>query len=352
MREEPRAEAEKDRSGEALLKSRADEAVRVSLLGLWVNVFLTVFKFAAGFTGNSVAMVADAVHSLSDFATDIVAVIGFRFVARPVDPSHDYGHGKVETLTAAIVGISLTVIAAAIFQAGLGRIVLVFRGEVPSPPGRIALLAAAASILSKEWLFRYTRKASERLQSQALRAKAWDHRSDALSSVGTFLGIGGAIVLGPRAAVLDPIASLVVAAVILRVAWTIVRGSLNELLEASLSARSEERILDLILSTSGVKGAHNLRTRRIGSQIAVDVHVLVLPELTVVEGHDITIDAERRLRRAFGEGAFISIHVEPLTALGLAGSPELDDGHGGAEEGPPHHNGPGSRGCSGKGEEL
>ena len=321
--------------GRLSLEARAGEASRVSLLGLWVNVFLTIFKFVAGFLGNSVAMTADAVHSLSDFVTDVVAVVGFRFVARPVDASHGYGHGKVETLTAAIVGLSLMAVAALLLWTGAGRILLVLRGQVTEPPTQIALVAALVSIVSKEWLFRYTNRASERLDSRALRAKAWDHRSDALSSVGTALGISGAIFLGPRAVILDPLASLVVAGAIAHVAWVITRDSLNELLEASLCTETETTILSLMVAVEGVEGTHHLRTRRIGPQIAVDAHVLVRPELTVVEAHDVTVEVERCLREAFGEDSFISLHVEPLTELGLAGSPELDDGHNGQEGGPP-----------------
>jgi cation diffusion facilitator family transporter len=335
---------EEGRSRQEGLRSRADEALRVSLVGLWVNLVLTALKGAAALLGGSVAMAADAAHSLSDFATDIVAAVSFRFAARPVDASHSYGHGKVETLAAAVVGLSLAAVAAGLFWTGAGRVLAVFRGGSLSPPGMIALAAAVLSIVVKEWLFRYTKKASIRLDSQALLAKAWDHRSDALSSVGTFIGIGGAIALGAKGAILDPLASLVVALAIVRVAWSVVRGSLNELLEASLSPETEETILALLQGTEGVEGAHHLRTRRIGPQVAIDVHVLVAPDLSVVQGHDITINAERRLRGLFGDDAFVSIHVEPLTGPGLAGSPELDDGHDGTEEGPPHH-GPLSSGC-------
>lgn len=323
----------------SFLKARADRAFAVSLLGLGANLFLAALKFTAGFLGRSVAVTADGVNSLSDCVTDVVALVGFRFVARPVDASHDYGHGKVETLTAALVGFSLLAVAALLFRTGIARIVLIVGGQLPPRPTAIALGAALVSIVLKEGLFRYTRRASERLNSPALRAKAWDHRSDVLASAVTFFGIGGAMFFGPKALILDPLAALAVAVAVARVAWSVVRGSLNELLEASLSAETEAAMKALIVAVDGVEGAHNLRTRSIGCQIAVDVHILVRPELTVVAAHDITVDVERRLREAFGEETFITLHVEPLTGLGLAGSPELDDGHDGREGGPSHFDG-------------
>lgn len=315
---------------------RAKRAERVSWTGLWVNAVLSAFKLFAGFSGNSAAMIADAVHSLSDLATDIVAVIGFRQTGRPIDRSHDYGHGKFETLTTVIVGASLMAVAAGIFLGGGERVLAVMRGEVIPRPGLIALVAAALSILVKEILFLFTKRAALRLSSDALMAKAWDHRSDALSSVGTMLGIGGAIFLGPKARILDPIAALVVAAAIVRVALPITVRSISELLEESLSSEEEEEIIDAILHVPGVIGAHHLRTRRIGSDIALEVHILVDRVLDIASAHDISTEVESAVREKYGQGAFVSVHVEPQSEE-LPGPVLFDDGHNGLEEGPGHH---------------
>lgn len=315
---------------------RTEHALFVSWVGLWVNVVLTTFKFIAGFAGNSAAMVADAVHSLSDFATDIVAVIGFKVTGRPVDRSHDYGHGKFETLTTVIVGVTLLAVAAGIFYSGGRRVLLVLQGETIPRPGMIALIAAGLSIAVKEWLYFYTRRAAIQLSSDALMAKAWDHRSDALSSVGTLLGIGGAIFLGPKARILDPIAALIVAGVIVKVALPITIGSLSELLEESLARELEEQILGAILGVPGVKGAHHLRTRRIGANVAVEVHILVDRGLRITEAHDIATMAENAVRGIHGVDSFVSVHVEPISEDIPVEIP-FDDGHNGMEEGPGHH---------------
>ncbi len=315
---------------------RTEKALFVSWVGLVVNILLTLFKFIAGFAGNSAAMVADAVHSLSDFATDIVAVIGFRVTGRPVDRSHDYGHGKFETLTTVIVGVTLLAVAAGIFYSGGKRVLLVIGGETISRPGMIAFFAAALSIAVKEWLYFFTKRTASQISSDALMAKAWDHRSDALSSVGTFLGIGGAIFLGPGARVLDPVAALIVAAIIAKVALPITIRSLSELLEESLAADQEEEIMDAILGVSGVEGAHNLRTRRIGANVAVEVHILVNRDLRITEAHDIATMAENAVRVINGPESFVSIHVEPRSE-GIPEEMPFDDGHNGMEEGPAHH---------------
>lgn len=315
---------------------RTERALFVSWVGLWINVLLTAFKFIAGFAGNSAAMVADAVHSLSDFATDIVAVIGFRITGRPVDRSHDYGHGKFETLTTVVVGISLLAVAAGIFFSGGRRILFVLKGGIIPRPGIIALIAAGLSIVIKEWLYFYTKRAATRLSSDALMAKAWDHRSDALSSVGTLLGIGGAIFLGPGARILDPIAAVIVAGVIVTVALPITVRSLSELLEESLAPEQEKSIMEAILGVSGVEGAHHLRTRRIGSNIAVEVHILVDRGLLVTEAHDIATRVENAVRVIHGPESFVSVHVEPCSE-GIPEEMPFDDGHNGMEEGPAHH---------------
>lgn len=309
---------------------REDEALKVSWVGLWVNVILTTFKFFAGIWGSSAAMMADAVHSLSDFSTDIAAVIAFKLTGKPVDDTHDYGHGKFETLCSVIVGISLLCVALGIFFSAIKRIYIILLGESIPQPGMIALIAAVISIVSKEWLYVYTAKAAKRLESNMLMAKAWDHKSDALSSCGTLLGIAGAIFLGEKGRILDPVAAIVVSYFILRIAIPVTREGLNELLEASLPHLEEEKILSAICSVGGVSGVHNLRTRRIGTAVAVDVHIVVDPILTVEEGHNIATSVEGALRSMYKTETFISIHVEPQIAGAINGenfSNKYDDGH-------------------------
>ena len=316
---------------------RARLATRVSWVGLGVNLLLTGFKYAAGFLGHSGAMVADATHSLSDLITDVAAVVGFKMVAKPIDASHDYGHGKIETLLANLCGLFL--LAAGLFLlwgGGTNLYNALARGEVLPQPGFIAFAAAGISVVSKEILYVYTIRWSRRLDSSALAAKAWDHRSDALSSVGTLVGIGGALFLGERFRILDPLAAVVVSVCILRVSLPLIRESLDELLEASLDEEREGQIQALICSVPGVKGCHALRTRRIGAATAVEAHVLVPRELSIVEAHDVATRAERALEESLRGQLFVNLHVEPLPEPGhphregaLSWEGEEEEGRGG-----------------------
>ncbi len=293
-------------------RERAAPARRVTWVGFAGNLVLTVLKLAAGLVGHSGAMVADAVHSLSDLGTDIVVLISFKLIDRPVDKSHDYGHGKYETLAAAIIGISLLLVGAGIFWSGAAKIWCSFQGERLESPGSIALVAAVISIVVKELLYRYTVRVGERIGSQAVIANAWHHRSDALSSVGAMLGIGGAIALGEKWYILDPAAAVIVSLFIVKVGSNIASGSIKELVEVSLDETVETEILDIALSTLGVADPHNLRTRRIGCYVAVDLHIRVAADMRVSEAHAIASEVEHGIRQRFGQAAIISIHVEPL----------------------------------------
>ncbi len=292
---------------------RETRAARVTWLGFFVNLFLTLFKYAAGFMGHSAAMVADATHSLTDLATDIVVILGFRIVRKPADETHDYGHGKVEALLAGLCGITLIAAGVGIFWAGAREICRTFQGAQIEKPGMIAFIAALLSVVSKEWLYRYTIAWGRELNSSAVVAKAWDHRSDAFSSIGTTLGIGGAIFLGEKWRILDPIAAVIVSYFIVKAALPIMKECLDELLEASLPEEREKELENMILSVDGIRGAHKLRTRKIGPVIAVDVHVLMDESLSLVEAHEITDRVERLLRKAFGSGTYISLHMEPVS---------------------------------------
>jgi cation diffusion facilitator family transporter len=294
------------------LDIRADKANHVTWVGFFTNLALVVVKLFAGIVGHSAAMVADALHSLSDFATDIVVLLTFRIIRKPIDKDHDYGHGKFETLATTIIGIALLGVGAGIFWSGAVEIWNDYsKGTHPESPGWIALAAAVLSILTKESLYRYTAKVGRQIDSQAVRANAWHHRSDALSSVAALIGIGGAIVLGDRWHVLDPIAAVAVSLFIVKVAVTISAGGIRDLMETSLDEKDKATIIDAALGVEGVSGPHNLRTRRIGNRVAVDLHIRVNKDLTVQDSHTIASQVESKIRSLFGQETFISVHVEP-----------------------------------------
>ena len=294
-------------------QNKRERAIRrVTLAGSAVNVALVAFKLAAGVVGHSAAMVADAVHSLSDLLTDALVLVFVHISEKPEDAGHDYGHGKYETMASAIIGMVLLVVGAALFFEGLARIATVAGGGSLPMPGAIALAAALASIALKEWAYRFTARAGRRLGSPAVVANAWHHRSDALSSVGTAIGIGGAIALGSRWAVLDPIAAVVVSLLIVWQAVGQVRQAAGELLEQSLPGSAEDRIRSIVLQEPGVSDVHHLRTRRIGSSVAMEMHLRMDGRTPLAEAHAHATAIERRLRREFGPHTLITLHMEPL----------------------------------------
>ena len=254
--------------------TREKEIFKVTLVGSAVNVLLTAFKFVAGIVGHSAAMTADAVHSLSDLLTDAVVLLFVRISGKPEDRSHDYGHGKYETLATAVIGIALVVVAVGIGYRALVAMLFWYRGGTLPAPGMLALWAALVSVALKELVYRYTLRHARKLGSPAMEANAWHHRSDALSSLGTLLGIGGAILLGDRWTVLDPLAGLIVAFFILRVACKLLKQGFDELMEASLPDEVEREILAVVASFPDVHEPHHLRTRRIGSRYAIELHIL------------------------------------------------------------------------------
>ena len=290
---------------------REDEIARVTLTGSVVNLLLVGLKAVAGLVGHSAAMISDAVHSLSDFVTDIVVLVFVRVSARPQDEDHDYGHGKYETLATLFIGLALAAAAVGIVVSGAGKLARWLQGEDLPAPGKIALWAALGSIVAKELLFQYTRIKGKHLDSKALEANAWHHRSDALSSVGTAIGIGGAILLGSRWTVLDPLASIVVGAMLVKVAWDLLGPSFGELTDSSLPADMEQEMLDLIRGVPGVEDPHNLRTRRIGNRIAAEVHIRLDGALPLSEAHEKASEVERRFKDRFGAQSHIIVHMEP-----------------------------------------
>lgn len=293
-------------------KHQSKVAEKVTWIGFFTNVLLTFFKLAAGFWGRSSAMIADGVHSLSDIATDLVIVGSLKAASKPSDQNHKYGHGKVETLATVFVGSVLMLIGLGILYTGGKKIYEYFQlGSIESP-GTIAFYAAIASIIIKEIIYRYTLIKGKQVKSQVLIANAWHHRTDAYSSLCTLAGVGGAIFLGPRWTILDPLAAIVVSVFIFIVSFRIMHESILELIETSLPKKTEHEILDIAVKTNGVFDPHNLKTRKIGNNIAIDLHIRVRKELNVKQAHNITVTLEKKYRYKYGEKTHISIHTEPL----------------------------------------
>ncbi len=293
------------------MNAREKGIYRTTWIGTAVNAVLIGLKFAAGVIGRSSAMTADAVHSLSDFVTDIIVLVFVKISGKPQDAGHDYGHGKYETFATMTIGLILAAAGAGLFVDGAGKVVASLRGEPLSRPSMLALAIAAVSIVSKEILYRYTVRKGTEYESRALTANAWHHRSDAISSVGTLTGIAGAMFLGEPWRILDPIAAIVVSLFIVKAGYDIMRPSIDELLESSLPEEHEKEIGRIILSVPGVRNIHNLRTRRIGNGIAIDVHARMSAAISLAEAHSIATEAERQLKRKYGPGTWINIHMEP-----------------------------------------
>jgi cation diffusion facilitator family transporter len=295
---------------------RTNEIYKVTLIGSIVNVVLLICKFTAGILGNSAAMIADAVHSLSDFVTDVVVLVFVHLSSKPTDKSHDYGHGKFETLALTIIGLALLSVAVGIVYSGVIHIISWFNGENLESPGMLAFWAALLSIVLKEAVYRYSMMKARQLQSQAVEANAWHHRSDALSSIGTAVGIGGAILLGQRWTVLDPIASIIVGIFIIKVAIDLLRNGIGDLMEQSLPDSVESDILEAVASLPGVDEPHDLRTRRIGNHYAIELHILMDGNITLNEAHDKASEVEQLLRDRYGEHTHVAVHVEPKQTEG------------------------------------
>ena len=290
---------------------RNKEIYKVTLVGGAVNVVLLVFKFVAGILGHSAAMVADAVHSLSDFVTYVIVLVFVRISSKPKDKSHDYGHGKYETLAMTIIGVALLAAAIGIIYGGAVKIADWLGGQQLEAPGMLALWAALLSIVLKEAVYRYSMVKARQLNSQAVEANAWHHRSDALSSVGTAIGIGGAIFLGQRWTVLDPVASVIVGAFIVKVAVELLRRGIGDLLEQSLPDEIESEILQLATTVEGIAEPHDLRTRRIGNHYAIELHILVDGDIPLRVAHDRASEVEELLKSHYGEDTHVVVHVEP-----------------------------------------
>ena len=290
---------------------RSKQARKITLFGFIVNSILALFKLIAGIIGKSGAMIADAVHSFSDFLTDIVVLIGFKFTSRPEDQSHNYGHGKYETLATLIISFILVLVGFQIFKSGVLNAMQILRGEVFPKPGLIALIAAGVSIVLKELLYWQTILVGKKIKSSAVIANAWHHRSDAFSSIGTMIGIGGAIFLGQHWTILDPLASIIVSIFIFKVAYDILIPSINELVEKSLNDDDKEAIITMLKEFTEVKEYHKLRMRKVGIKSIIECHIMVDENLNIKDAHDIATAIETKIKDRFGPSSIITIHIEP-----------------------------------------
>lgn len=295
--------------------NRTQEIFKVTIVGSVVNVLLLVLKFVAGVLGHSSAMIADAVHSSSDFLTDIVVIVFVKISGKPKDKSHEYGHGKYETVALTIIGLMLVVVALGIISDGVLKIDDFLEGKPLEAPGMLALWAAIISILLKEAVYRYSIIKARKLQSQALEANAWHHRSDALSSIGTLIGIGGAILLGHKWVILDPIASVVVGVFIGKVAFDLLKDGFGDLTDKALPESVEQEILQIVSEVDNVGNPHNLKTRRIGNHYAIELHIKMDGDITLREAHDKATEIENLLRSKYGKETHVGVHVEPFEQI-------------------------------------
>ncbi|MBR6034471.1 MAG: cation transporter [Paludibacteraceae bacterium] len=292
--------------------TREKEIVRITLWGSAVNVALTAMKFVAGIIGCSAAMIADAVHSLSDLLTDFVVLLFVKISSRPADNEHPYGHGKYETLATSIVAIALLLAGGVLAAEGIRKILSAIHGAELVMPGRIALWAALISIAAKETIYWLTVRVSRRVQSSALEANAWHHRTDALSSIATAIGIGGALIFGGNWAILDPIAAVLVSIFIIVTAAKLLHEAVQELMEKRLPEEVEQQIRDIVAQDSEMSEMHHLRTRRVGNVFSIEMHLRMNGNISLYEAHRHSVLLEQKLRERFGPATLITIHLEPL----------------------------------------
>ncbi|MCL2727924.1 MAG: cation diffusion facilitator family transporter [Bacteroidales bacterium] len=285
---------------------------KVTLWGSFLNILLVAFKFVAGVVGNSAAMIADASHSLSDLITDVIIIVFVRISNKPKDKNHDYGHGKFETFATLLIGVILLGVGLGIAWNGISTILSVMEGASLEKPGMIALYGAIATIVSKEALYWYTIVRARRLKSDALTANAWHHRSDGLTSIATTIGIGGAIFLGDKWTILDPLAAMFVSIFIVIMAYKVMKPCFGELMERSLPDEVENEIISIVESFDGVSDLHNLHTRKLGNHCAIEFHIRMDGKTSLAEAHDNITLIEHRLKERFGQKSHVIIHTEPV----------------------------------------
>ncbi|MEY6432726.1 cation diffusion facilitator family transporter [Thioalkalicoccus limnaeus] len=291
---------------DAATRERRYRAItRTSVVAGVANLFLGIFKIGAGIVGQSYALIVDGIHSLSDLLSDFVVWFVGRKATRAPDLEHPYGHARYETVVTLVLGIALAVVAISITYDAVRRL---FEPDTLLIPGVIALWAAALSILIKEALYWYTLKAGEKVGSTMLRANAWHHRTDAISSVVVLVGVAGSIA---GLNYLDAVSAILVALMIAKIAWDLVWEAIRELVDTGLSRERLAKVQDTIRAVPGVRDVHMLRTRKLGGQAAADVHVLVDPRLSVSEGHMISQIVEDRLKARIDEIIDVTVHIDP-----------------------------------------
>lgn len=287
-------------------KRHVSEVRRVTLVGLVINLALSALKFAAGILGNSQAVVADAVHSLSDTVSDVAILVGVKFWSKPPDECHPHGHRRIEFLVTIFIGLLLAAVALGLSYNAIATL----HQAQARPPKTIAFLAAVLSIFIKEILYRWTISKGREIKSTALIANAWHHRSDGLSSIPAAVAVAGAALV-PGLTFLDHLGAIVVSMFILQAAWKIVRPSLEQLVDRGAPEEIRCGIEQLAFATPGVQEVHAIRTRHIGSGLEVDLHILVDPALSVEEGHQISEEVKRRLIEYVSDVVDVVVHLEP-----------------------------------------
>lgn len=280
---------------------------KLSLVGIIGNVFLSAFKFIAGIMGNSSAMVSDAVHSLSDVFATFIAFLGVRFGRREADASHPYGHERIESLAAIVLGLILLVTGVGIGWVGLEKILAGNYESLPIP-GMIALVAAIVSIAVKEGMFWYTRHWARVIRSSAFEADAWHHRSDAMSSIGALVGVGGSMLGYP---VLDPIASVVICLFILKQGISIIYDALKKMLDTSCGEQFEKEVRQLVDAENQVEHIDMLRTRMFGDKVYIDMEIAIDGSMQLTDAHAIAERVHDDIEHAFPEVKHVMIHVNP-----------------------------------------
>jgi len=277
--------------------------IKVTIIGILANITLSVIKFIGGIIGNSTAMVADAVHSLSDLFTDTIVLVTHKISQIPKDEDHPYGHGRAESIGTTAIGIIIIFAGIGLAYEGWN----IIQSESPPIPEPIAAGMALVSIFIKEWLFRYTYSVGKKSNSSLLIANAWHHRSDAISSIAALVGIIGSMMGYPM---LDPIAAAMVGFMIIHVGYKLTRGGFRDLMDTALSEKDTRDIQGVIDEISGVIKTHDLRTRKIGGEVLIDVHIQVDSDLTVTEGHEIAERVRRNLINRYPKTQDVLVHVD------------------------------------------
>ena len=286
-------------------KTVVKTAVKVSMVTIIVNVILSLLKLLAGIIGKSMVMISDSIHSLSDVFSSVIVIIGVRVSKREEDQEHQYGHDRMECLASLALGAILFVTGVLLIYEGIRKI---YTGENISTPGMIALIAAVISIVTKEWMYWYTKLSADKINSDALRADAWHHRSDALSSVGSLIGVAGAM-LGVK--ILDPIMAGVIGLIIIKVACDVVKEAVNKMVDKACDATLVNEMKALVLSIDGVEGLDLIKTRMFGPKIYVDIEISADGELLLRESHEIAETVHDSIEKQFPDVKHCTVHVNP-----------------------------------------